>query len=81
MRLTDDKSDIAIKNNLETFKRANWELNLSFTPGATKQDWALWPHQSGNVIASGVLEGKGDPAQIARDVCTLMTRSGAKILN
>jgi hypothetical protein len=37
MRLSDEKSDKAINNNLEAYKRANWELNLGFTPGATKQ--------------------------------------------
>ena len=80
MHLSDDKSDKAINNDLEAYKRANWELNLSFTPGATKQEWALWSYQSGNITGK-VLEGEGDPAQIARDVCTIVTRSGAKILN
>jgi hypothetical protein len=81
MRLSDEKSDIAYKNNAEAFKRADWELNLSFTPGATKQGWALWPHKDGYIIASGVLEGEGYPGEIARDICTIMMRSGAKILN
>jgi hypothetical protein len=76
MRLSSDKSDKAINNNLEAYKRANWELNLSYAPGATKQQWALWPRPSGSV-----LEGEGDPGQIARDVCTIVTRSGAKIIN
>jgi hypothetical protein len=76
IRLTNDKSDTAVKNNLEAFKRANWELNLAFTPGATKQEWAMWPRPSGSF-----LEGEGDVRQIARDVCAIMTRSGAKILN
>jgi hypothetical protein len=80
MHLSDDKSDKAINNDLEAYKRANWELNLSFAPGATKQEWALWSYQSGNITGK-VLEGEGDPAQIARDVCTIVTRSGAKILN
>jgi hypothetical protein len=82
MRLSDDKSQTAIKNNLEAFKRVNWELNLSFTPGAIKQGWALWPYEPGKgITAAGVLEGEGDPAQIAKDVCTIVTRSGAKIIN
>jgi len=81
MRLSDDKSETAGNNNLEAFKRANWELNLGFRPGATKQEWALWPHEPGKgVIGAGLLEGEGDPAQIARDVCTIVTRSGAKIV-
>jgi hypothetical protein len=81
MRLTDGKSDAAVEKDLEAYKRANWELNLAFTPGAPVQEWSLWPHESGNTVASGVLEGKGNPAQIARDVCTVMMRAGAKILN
>jgi hypothetical protein len=81
MRLTEDKSDAEIKNNLEAFKRANWELNLGFRPGAAKQEWALWPMKSGELDPTGLLEGEGDPAQIARDVCTIMTGKGAKILN
>lgn len=80
IRLTDDKSDAAVKSDLEAFHRANWELNLGFRPGATKQQWALWPYQSGMPTGT-VLEGEGDPAQIARDVCTIVTRTGAKILN
>jgi hypothetical protein len=80
MRLSDDKSQAAINNSLEAYKRADWELNLGFTPGATKQEWALWPRQSGKIIGAS-LEGEGDPEQIARDVCTIVTRSGAKILN
>jgi hypothetical protein len=80
MRLMDDKSEKAFKNDEEAYKRADWELNLGFTPGATKQEWALWPRQSGHIIGPA-LEGEGDPGQIARDVCTIMTRSGAKILN
>jgi hypothetical protein len=80
MRLSDDKSDKAIKNNLEAFERANWELNLGFIPGATKQGWALWRYQSSSIVGPA-LEGEGDPAQIARDVCTIVTRSGAKIVN
>jgi hypothetical protein len=80
MRLSDDKSDKAINNNLEAYKRANWELNLSFTPGATKQGWALWSWQSGHIVGDA-LEGEGDLGQIARDVCTIVTRSGAKIIN
>jgi hypothetical protein len=67
--------------NAEAFRRADWELNLGFRPGATKQEWALWPHKDGQIVTSGVPEGEGDPAEIARDVCTIMTRSGAKILN
>ena len=82
MRLSDEKSDKAISNNLEAYKRANWELNLGFTPGATKQEWALWPYEPGKgIIAAGLLEGEGDPEQIAREVCTIVTRSGAKIVN
>jgi hypothetical protein len=81
MRLSDDKSDKAIKNNLEAFKQASWELNLGFTPGATRQDWALWPRQSGDISSGTALEGEGDAGQIAKDVCTIVTRSGAKIIN
>ena len=80
MRLSDEKSDAEYKNYTEANKRADWELNLGFAPGITKQSWALWPHKNG-VLGSGVLEGEGDVGQIARDVCTIMTRSGAKILN
>ena len=80
MRLTDDKSNKAIENELEARKRANWELNLGLTPGAAKQEWALWPWQSGHIVGAA-LEGEGDPAQIAREVCTIVTRSGAKIIN
>jgi hypothetical protein len=80
MRLSDDKSDKAVSDNLEAYRRANWELNLGFIPGATKQGWALWRYQSGSIIGPA-LEGEGDPAQIARDVCTIVTRSGAKISN
>jgi hypothetical protein len=79
MRLSDDKSQKAINNNLEAHKRANWELTLGFRPGATKQEWALWPLK--DVPDAGVLEGEGDPGQITRDVCTIVTRSGAKIIN
>jgi len=81
MRLSNGRSDAAAMNNLQAYKRADWELNLSFTPGAKKQGWALWPHKDAQITSSGVLEGEGDPGQIARDVCTIMTRSGAKILN
>ena len=82
MRLSDDKSDKAINNNLEAYKRASWELNLHFTPGATKQGWTLWPYEPGKGIsAAKELEGEGDPVQIAKDVCTIVTRSGAKIVN
>jgi hypothetical protein len=80
MRLSDDKSETAIKNNLAAYKRADWELNLGFTPGTTKQAWTLWPRQSGSIVGSA-LEGEGDLERIARDVCTIVTRSGAKILN
>jgi hypothetical protein len=63
-------------------KKANWELNLGFRPGASRQEWALWPYHDGTISKpKELLEGEGDPAQIARDVCTIMTRSGAKILN
>jgi hypothetical protein len=51
MRLSDDKSETATKNNLEAYKRANWELNLGFTPGAMKQTWALWPWEPGKGIS------------------------------
>jgi hypothetical protein len=80
MRLGDEKSDKEISNNLEALKSANWELNLGFRPGSSKQQWALWPYQSGMPTGT-VLEGEGDPAQITRDVCTIITRRGAKILN
>src|SRR5262249_1347681 len=86
IRLTDDKSEISVKNNREAYTRADWELNLSFSPGAAKQQWTLWPMKPGpngfrSINHTGVLEGEGDPVQIARDVCTIITRSGAKILN
>ncbi len=76
MRLPDGISDKALKDRLEALRRANWELHLDFIPGTAKQSWQLLPFQSGPV-----LEGEGDAAQIARDVCTIITRSGAKILN
>jgi hypothetical protein len=79
-RLSDDKSNAAVANDLETYKQANWELNLNFTAGTAKQSWALWPRQNGDVVPRP-LEGEGDAGQIARDVCTIMTHSGAKILN
>jgi hypothetical protein len=68
-RLNDynDKSSAAAANDLETYKQANWELNLNFTPGTAKQSWTLWPHQNGNVVPRP-LEGEGDAGQIARDV-------------
>jgi hypothetical protein len=81
VRLTDGKTPAEVQSDAEAFKKASWELNLGFRPGASKQQWALWPHQSGNINPAGLLEGEGDPAQIARDVCTIMTRSGAKVLN
>ena len=81
MRLTEGKSLSESQNDLEAFRRADWELNLSFIPGKPIQEWALWPHQSGKIIANGMLQGEGDPTQIARDVCNIMTHSGAKILN
>jgi hypothetical protein len=77
VRFTDDKSDAA---KLEVFKQANWQLNIDFIPGAAKHNWRLSPLQSQEVIG-GPLEGEGDPEQIARDVCTIMTHRGAKILN
>jgi hypothetical protein len=81
VRLTDGKTTAEVQSDLDAFKKANYELNLGFRPGASKQNWALWPYQSGNINSAGLLEGEGDPAQIARDVCTIMTRSGAKVLN
>jgi hypothetical protein len=79
-RLGDDKSNAADTNNLEAYKQANWELNLNFAAGAAKQSWTLWPWQNGQIVTRP-LDGEGDPGQIARDVCTIMTHGGAKILN
>jgi hypothetical protein len=80
MRLTDGKSDAEVRNDNEAFEKANWELDLYFTPGAVKAEWQLWPFQNGKIIPKP-LQGEGDLGQIARDVCTIMTHGGAKILN
>jgi len=80
MHLTDGKSNAEVANDLEAMEKANWELELYFTPGAAKQEWGLWPHQNGKVIPN-LLQGEGDLGQIARDVCTIVTHGGAKILN
>jgi len=81
MRVTEDNSTAGTNNDLEAYKRATWELNLGFRPGASQQEWALWPRKSGEIVPSGLLEGKGDPGEIARDVCTIITGGGAKIVN
>ena len=81
MRVSDEDTDSSHAKNLETYDLGGWELNLAFTPGWFKQHWALWRRKSGKIVPTGVLEGKGDPGEIARDVCTIMTRSEAKILD
>jgi hypothetical protein len=82
MRLTDGKTDPELKNNSDALRRANWELNLNFAPGLTKQSWTLWPHKDGEIdTKSSTMEGEGDASQIAHDICTIITRRGAKILN
>jgi hypothetical protein len=80
MRFTNGKSNAAVRNDLEAMEKANWQLNLNFAPGAAKQDWQLWPSQNGRIVPPP-LAGEGDAEQIARDVCTIMTHGGAKILN
>jgi hypothetical protein len=76
---TNPQCRITIMQN-DDLKRGNWELNLGFKPGAAKQYWAMWPMQDGKTLPNW-LEGEGNASQIVHDVCAIMTRSGAKILN
>ncbi len=76
MRLSDGKTDAGVKNDLEAFKRQDWELVFGFTPGASVQEWSMWPREPGPY-----LEGSGTIKEVVRRVCSIMTRSGAKILN
>ena len=42
----------------------------------------MWPHNSGEIVASGLLEGEGDPNQNRpRCLHDSSTHGGAKILN
>lgn len=70
MPLTDGKNPAEVNANLEAYKKENWELNLGLTPGFAKQQWTLWP-KNGHY-----LEGNGEAAEIARDLCIILTGRG-----
>ena len=54
----------------------HWSLSLDYIPGARKQAWAMDNSQN-----LGITKGEGEPKEIAEAVCSIVTQSGAKILN
>jgi hypothetical protein len=85
-RLNDFKYDG--ENNItelaDQMKQVHWDLFLEYNPGKTKHDWTLFPLAGGDVmggklISSGTVSGEGTASQIADQICTIVTKRGAKI--
>jgi hypothetical protein len=55
----------------------HWTLGIDFTVGNPTQSW--WMKQSGNHVE--ILKGEGTPAEIAKEVCAIVSKRGAKVLN
>jgi hypothetical protein len=55
----------------------HWFLSFNYIPGARKQSWTM--NQSEHLTA--ITSGEGEPKEVAEMVCSIVTQSGAKILN
>lgn len=67
----------------DTVSSPFWSLSLNFVPGASRQEWEINHSKPGDAHELLVTNhrGEGSTAQIARDVCAIVTGSGAKILH
>ena len=53
-----------------------WTLSLNFVPGASQQGWQIIESERHNL-----LQGDGSAADIAREVCGIVTKKGATLTN
>lgn len=75
IRFNGPKQSDKVSNKAVT--KPYWDLSLNFTPGAALQAWQLLHSTS----RSAVLQGEGTPSSIAKEVCAIVTGSGAKVAN
>jgi hypothetical protein len=61
----------------DAFRNKHWLLGLDYIPGAEKQQW--WMERSPDHNAH--MQGEGNPNEIARKVCNIVTQKGATIAN
>lgn len=60
-------------------KQFHWVLFLDYTPGQKTHEWTLFPNDADKPL-NGMLEGQGTPAEIADQICTVVTKRGANIV-
>jgi hypothetical protein len=62
---------------LDTSLKERWNLGLNFSPGSRKQQWSI-VHSPDH---SASMQGKDEPIEIARKVCTIVRQRGATLVN
>ncbi len=67
----------ASKTAIDTTQKPYWSLSLNFIPGIAKQKW----HMVKSSDRAAILQGKGTPTEIAKEVCVIVNGQGAKVLN
>jgi hypothetical protein len=61
----------------DAMQKPHYTLIIDHTPGLPKQSWSL---QRSFIPPEVFMEGEGNPKEIARDVCAIVTKQGAIIL-
>jgi hypothetical protein len=77
-----NSSELATQN-----AKAHWDLFLDYNPGSETHGWTLFPYDAASWSPLGtgrgkmgkMVEGEGTTAQIADQICTVVTNKGANI--
>jgi hypothetical protein len=56
-----------------------WDLLLDYYPGSSVFGWTLYPEAPGMKSLGAGVDGQGDVAKTAEQVCIVVTRQGAVI--
>jgi len=80
IRNFDTGSSEKIENNQNIRQQKDyWVLFLDYNPGQKTYGWTLFPEKAGGHSAGPLVNGEGDTAKVADQICTVVTRRGAAI--
>jgi hypothetical protein len=76
-----DKFDGKFNDAAQQAKERNdyWLLMVDYAPGSKVYGWSLFPEKAGGADNGAMISGEGTTAQIAEQVCIVVTGQGAHV--
>jgi hypothetical protein len=60
-------------------QKAYWDLHLDYQPGSKVFGWTMFPNKAGRNRDGAFVNGEGDAAKAAKQICIVASGRGAAI--